>query len=72
EVITPKEPFTWTLPMKSKILHFLCKDHHLNEERVEKTVDKISTCYHSCISIFEALREKPRHVQLTLDEIFHN
>jgi len=72
EVITPKEPFTWTLPMKSKILHFLCKDHHLNEERVEKTVDKISTSYHSCISIFEALRKKPKHVQLTLDEIFQN
>ncbi len=72
EVITPKEPFTWTAPIREKVRAFLCKDHHLNQARVENNLNKLINKYHSCISAFETFRKKSKHVQLTLDEIFSN
>ncbi len=70
DVIDPEAAFTWTAPIRLAVQRLLCKDHHLNTERVYKNLDKLIEKYHACIKNFEVLRAEKKKTQLTLDQLF--
>ncbi|MFX1490171.1 MAG: hypothetical protein ACFFBI_13545, partial [Promethearchaeota archaeon] len=67
EVNTKIEEFFWNLPLKQEIMNLLCEQHHLNKERAEKHLLKLSTNYQKCRSYFLHLKDHPKQIQLTLD-----
>jgi len=59
----------WTRPDTQNIITFLCKDHFLNEERVTKNLEKLVSDYKKSIEYFQAMKDTPQTIQLTLDMI---
>ena len=70
DVIEPKKPFEWSVPIKYGVLHFLCEEHHLNRERVEKNLTKLMERHEKCVKTFNIVRKKRNQTQLTLDSSF--
>ncbi len=60
---------TWNPPNNSRILSLLCQDHHLNEERVEKGLEKLKRNYEICRDYFIHHRQQPKKFQITLDNL---
>lgn len=69
EVNKSTEIFYWNLPNKPNLVDLLCKEHHLNRERVENNLKKLVSNYQKCRDYFLKLQDKPKSIQLTLDKI---
>ncbi|MBA7522780.1 hypothetical protein ES705_14900 [subsurface metagenome] len=69
EVNKSTEIFYWNLPNKPNVVDLLCKEHHLNRERVENNLKKLVYNYQKCRDYFLKLQDKPKSIQLTLDKI---
>ncbi|MFX1427211.1 MAG: hypothetical protein ACFFBE_12225, partial [Promethearchaeota archaeon] len=69
EVNTSVRDYYWNFPTTPKVLELLCKDHYLNRERVESTLNKLIISYQKCRDFFIRLQDKPSSYQLTLDEL---
>jgi len=69
EVNKSTEIFYWNLPNKPNVVDLLCKEHHLNRERVENNLKKLVSNYQKCRDYFLKLQDKPKSIQLTLDKI---
>ena len=59
----------WNMPNSSKVMTLLCKDHHLNEDRVHDNLGKLISNFNSCRAYFTHLEAKPRSIQITLDKL---
>jgi len=70
EVIDSFENLHWNPPDKTRIFTLLCKDHHLNSERVEKHSKQLSEIFYECLRYFQYDLNRPSSVQKTLDMIF--
>jgi len=53
KVIENHSKIIWNEPHLEGIMDFLCRDHHLNRERVENNVSKLIWNYKSCIKDFK-------------------
>ena len=69
EVNKSTEIFYWNLPNKPNVVDLLCKEHHLNRERVENNLEKLVSNYQKCRDYFLKLQDRPKSIQLTLDKI---
>ena len=72
EINEADNQFYWNSPHIPKIKNLLCEEHHLNEERVSKNVEKLANSYRKCKDYFMLNRKEPKSVQLTLDKINFN
>jgi flap endonuclease-1 len=59
----------WTYPNTQKIIRFLCHYHFLNEERVQSNLGKLVENYEKAIKYAEKMKDTPRTIQLTLDNL---
>ena len=66
EVNKSTEIFYWNLPNKPNVVDLLCKEHHLNRERVENNLEKLVSNYQKCRDYFMKLKDNPKTIQLTL------
>jgi len=69
EVNKSTEKFYWNFPNKPNVVDLLCKEHHLNRERVENNLEKLFSNYQKCRDYFLKLQDKPKSIQLALDKI---
>ena len=69
EVNKSTEIFYWNLPNKPNVVDLLCKEHHLNRERVENNLEKLVSNYQKCRDYFLKLQDRTKSIQLTLDKI---
>ena len=69
EVNKSTENFYWNFPNKPNVVDLLCKEHHLNRERVENNFEKLISNYQRCRDYFLKLKDRPKSIQLTLDKI---
>ena len=60
------EEIHWNPPNKSHVISLLCKDHHLNMERVAKNLDKLCKNYDKCRDYFIYKRKSSKKIQLKL------
>ncbi|MFX1304935.1 MAG: hypothetical protein ACFE9X_16390, partial [Promethearchaeota archaeon] len=60
------EEVHWNPPNKSQVIELLCKDHHLNKERVIKNLGKFVINYEKCREYFIHQKKSPKMVQLKL------
>jgi len=61
--------FHWNFPNKSVVLKLLCEEHYLNKERVENNLTKLSNNYEKCKDYFHKMKNTPKSIQLTLDNL---
>ncbi|MEJ2249768.1 MAG: hypothetical protein P8Y97_08920 [Candidatus Lokiarchaeota archaeon] len=59
----------WTNPDKQNILTFLCKNHFLNQDRVENNLDKLVNEYQNSLNYIQNAPKKPQTIQLTLESL---
>jgi len=59
----------WNSPNKTQIINLLCKDHHLNIERVKNNVDKLIKNYDKCRNFFKNNINRTDLIQTTLDTL---
>jgi flap endonuclease-1 len=59
----------WNPPNKSATIEFLCKDHHLNIDRVSNNLDKLSSFFYACMQYYTTLKISKKSIQKTLDYI---
>ena len=57
----------WNPPNKGQVLDLLCKNHHLNLERVSSNVDKTIKNFYSCQKFFKNNNSNSSLIQTTLD-----
>lgn len=69
DVLNSNDNLYWNPPNITRILHLLCKDHHLNKERVEKNTNILNDNFYQCLKLFEYEKDRPKIVQKTLDMI---
>ena len=69
EVLDAPQKIYWTLPNKTSIVNLMCNDHHLNKERVENNIDKLSKSYYKCRTYFKTNPNRPDSIQTTLDMV---
>jgi len=70
EVNKSTDIFYWNLPNKPNVVDLLCKEHHLNRERVENNLEKLVSNYQKCRDYFLKLQQdRPKSIQHTLDKI---
>jgi flap endonuclease-1 len=69
EVVNSLDHLCWNPPNKSRILTLLCKDHHLNRERVEKHRNQLNDKFYECLQYFQYDLNRPKSVQKTLDMV---
>ncbi|MFX0083825.1 MAG: flap structure-specific endonuclease [Candidatus Hodarchaeota archaeon] len=69
EVNKSPDSFYWNFPYKPRVVELLCSEHYLNKERVESNLEKLASNYQKCRDYFLKLQEKPKSIQLTLDNI---
>ena len=67
--INESNDLIWTPPNKTGVLSLLCKEHHLNKERVEKNLKKFDKSYHECREYFEFTKNRIRIKQATLENM---
>ena len=60
------ENLYWNPPNKSRVLSLLCKEHHLNKERVFKHLDKLEYNYETCRDYFNYRNKEPKKKQIKL------
>lgn len=67
EVLESLDNIHWNLPNKTRVMSLLCREHHLDENRVNSNLAKFETNYNTCREhfIFKKNYSKPR--QATLD-----
>ncbi|TFG00561.1 MAG: hypothetical protein EU542_07950, partial [Promethearchaeota archaeon] len=70
DVIDSFENLCWNPPDKMRVFTLLCKDHHLNSERVEKHTQQLNERFFECLQYFQYDLNRPQSVQKTLDMIF--
>ena len=70
EVVDSFDHLCWNPPDKMRIFKLLCKDHHLNPERVEKHTKQLSENFYECLHYFQYDLNRPQTVQKTLDMNF--
>jgi len=70
EVLDSFDYLCWNPPDKMRIFKLLCKDHHLNPERVEKHSKQLNENFYECLRFFQYDLNRPSTVQKTLDMIF--
>ncbi|MHA2280707.1 MAG: hypothetical protein ACXAC5_07635 [Promethearchaeota archaeon] len=63
------DDFHWNYPNKSNVLNLLCEEHYLNKERVENNFAKLLSNYEKCKDFFMKLKNTPKSIQLTLDNL---
>ena len=63
------DTYHWNHPHKSSVLTLLCEEHHLNKERVENSLDKLSNNYEKCKTYFKKNKNISKSVQLTLENL---
>jgi len=68
EVLHEYPSFQWNLPHEESILSILCKDHRLNEERVNNNVEKTINNYYKTIKYSSSYLNEPRKIQKKLLE----
>ena len=56
----------WNPPNKVQVIDLLCKDHHLNLERVSNNVDKVIKNFYICRKFFKNRNNNSSLVQTTL------
>ena len=66
EVNTSQQEFYWNFPLKPQVVDLLCREHHLNKERVENNVGKLNSHYQKCRTYFLKMGNKPTLKQKTL------
>jgi len=69
EVLSNFDALYWNPPNTTRIFHLLCKDHHLNKERVEKNTKFLVESFYKCLKLFEYEKDRPKVIQKTLDMI---
>lgn len=69
EVVSHYQDLRWNYPNEQKTLSLLCKEHHLNKERVKTNYAKFSTNFEKCRTYFDAHKNSRRTVQITLNQI---
>ncbi|GAI08237.1 unnamed protein product, partial [marine sediment metagenome] len=57
----------WNPPNKGQVIDLLCKDHHLNLERVNNNVDKVIKNFYACRKFFKTNNCNSTLVQTTLN-----
>ena len=57
----------WNPPNKSQVIGLLCKNHHLNLDRVNNNVDKVIKNFYLCRKFFKTKNHNSSLVQTTLD-----
>jgi flap endonuclease-1 len=67
EVNKPIGTLCWNPPNKSQVKDLLCKDHHLNLERVNNNVDKVIKNFYICRKFFKNSNNNSSLAQTTLD-----
>ena len=60
----------WNYPDESRIKYLLCKEHHLNKDRVINNIKKLEKQYNKCLWIFKNGKNINISYQKTLDMIF--
>ncbi|MFW9901819.1 MAG: hypothetical protein ACFFDY_11165 [Candidatus Thorarchaeota archaeon] len=59
----------WNSPHKSRVISLLCKEHHLNKDRVMKNLENLEKNYYTCRKYFMFLKEHSKFTQVSLDNI---
>ncbi|MBN1801090.1 MAG: hypothetical protein JW891_06245 [Candidatus Lokiarchaeota archaeon] len=57
----------WNAPDTSRVVSFLCQNHHLNRERVEKAMSILSRSYYKCLTNFKSAIKTHVTSQKSLD-----
>ena len=69
EINKSTNSFHWNRPNKSVVTKLLCEEHHLNKERVENNLNKLSNNYEKCKRHFLNMKNLHKSHQLTLDSL---
>ncbi|MFX1444769.1 MAG: hypothetical protein ACFFHV_15260 [Promethearchaeota archaeon] len=69
EVLEKFKDIYWDPPNSSQVIELLCKNHNLNNERVEHNLKKLIQNYHKCISSFKS-KNPQKLFQKTIDMSF--
>jgi flap endonuclease-1 len=64
------ENLFWNAPCRSEVANFLCKNHHLSEDRVNNNFDKLVKNYEKCRIYFQSHGYDRNFIQTTLDGLF--
>ncbi len=67
ETISPPDSLHWSHPDESHIKHLMCVDHHLNEQRVSASIEKLVKHYETCQKAFNNRNHAKRSCQKTLN-----
>ena len=59
----------WNPVNKSRTFSLLCEEHHLNKERVEKSLNIFKKNYEICRDHFTHHRQQSKKLQITLDNL---
>ncbi|GAH04338.1 unnamed protein product, partial [marine sediment metagenome] len=70
EVLMDYTNLSWNYPNEQQTLNLLCEDHHLNRERVESNLKKLTKNYEKCQVFFSNKTRNPNTKQETFDSIF--
>jgi flap endonuclease-1 len=70
DVLTQYHDIRWDHPNEDKTLNLLCKDHHLNEERVRTNLEKFSSRFERCRKYFEGHKSAAKTVQSSLTKAY--
>ncbi|MFX1237178.1 MAG: hypothetical protein ACFFAS_14900 [Promethearchaeota archaeon] len=69
-VIKNTDKLHWNAPDSSKITKLLCSEHHLNTERVKKSLNTLSKNYNKCLRSFKFDSKMGKTIQKSLIETF--
>ena len=69
EVIESYDNIYWDPPNKQRVLELLCRDHHLDLERVGNNTDKLSEYFFETLQYFKYQRNHSKSIQKTLDMV---
>ncbi|MHA1883631.1 MAG: hypothetical protein ACXAAI_10405 [Promethearchaeota archaeon] len=68
-VLQEFDTFYWNSPNNPSILSLLCREHHLNRERVKNNLGKLHESFKKCRSYFSSQSSVPKRVQTRLDAV---
>ena len=71
DVLESFDNMYWDPPNKQRVLELLCRDHHLDSERVGDNTDRLSENFYETLHTFQYQRRHSKSVQKTLDMVLH-
>ena len=69
EVLESLDNIHWNLPNKTRVMSLLCREHHLNKNRVSSNLTKFEKNYKTCREYFIFKKDYLKPKQATLDSL---